>query len=382
MYVLQATGPHVIDDSRNLLYALHQAQLRHTHQGSVWLPTKLITLAGEHTIWLTSSRDLPDILYTGNFSFVASDRFMDVSRLHEHRGLEYWEVVLAGSVRCPLARYYLVNVYAHVDAVNLTAMSAEAASVEYPDPEFLLVPHRFYTHDPRKRPRWILDPVRVNCAPDVFVATRFEDVFLRDTLALRLRRARLKGVFLQKVTFRREPGAARRRFLASILAKCLAYKRRRELCDQLTIEHIARSLQVAPPRKLVAILRSLASVKSSHVETLSPGDMLDTTESMRAQHRLKWNRDLIVVAKDGRGGVWAVDTSSVEGVVFYIDHELMQTSGKLAFIRPAYALAAPNLQHWIDGLSRGDNGLPPAASRLSTHPRHTQKSLRLPPAHS
>lgn len=383
MYVLQATGPYVIDDSRSLLYASHREQLRHTRQGSGWRPTRLITLEGSHTVWIGRGRDLPDLLYTGNFSFVASERFMEAGRVHEHRGLQYWEVDLAGRLRGPRPRYYLVNVYACVDAVNLTAMSAEPASVEYPDPAFLVVPQRSSIYDPKKRPRWILDPVRAKSASEVFVAARFEDIFVRSEVAARLRKASLKGVYLQPVLFRREPVASRRLLLAAVLAECRRRKHRRALLDSMTVTGLARSLALKLPRTLVALLRGLASITRCRVETLSPGEMLEATNSMRAHPRLKWNPDLIVIAKDGRGGMWAVDTSSDDGMVLYIDHELIHAAHRSKPMTPTYEIAAPSLQRWTDRLARGGDGLPPVApsatSAAQAAPRESSRSSRTTP---
>ncbi len=240
--------------------------------------------------------------------------------------------------------YFVVNVFRSPDCMNYTKSNAHFQEhhwdIRIENVDFDILVHKA---DPV-----IIDPTRIPEDARVIVPKHTYDIFLHDEVAQRILKLKPTGMKLVPAQVSVETPAERAKVMRALAAVRRKWEPRIEEAKKLAALSLSEALGIAIAPACEAQLREFAGTIRKHGEVFDLREMVRETQSMRKATDVLWPHHFICVSNDGRGGVFAVDTSKARtdsGPVVYSDHELMQEqAGKLV---PLIEHAADSLAAWV-----------------------------------
>jgi len=284
-----------------------------------------------------------DYLDNNYFGMTLSERMAAIFSEHAN-DCQALELNVRYQSKPSLVKYFIVNVFRYPDCLNYTK-----SKVRYPvDHWDVRIENIDFDVFGREADPVIIDPTRIPKDARVIVPKHTYDIFLHDEVAQQILKLNPTGMKLVPAQVSVETPAERAKVMRALAAVRRKWEPRIEEAKKLAALSLSEALGIAIPPACEAQLREFAGTIRKHGEVFDLREMMRETQSMRKATDILWPHHFICVGNDGRGGVFAVDTSkgrTDSGPVVYSDHELMQEhAGQLV---PHLEHAADSLADWV-----------------------------------
>ena len=281
----------------------------------------------------------------------------------------------------PWGPYWVANWTRKVDCWNLEAGARLAAE------DFKRYNGRQPVPDDKLQPMLVIDSARVPEGIEAFLVHDSNILIISGRLKRAIQRAGMTGWSFDRVPIEggdgnardasrflvhlsipeeppRAPAPARQhaptageKYLRAIVGNDAAIEVGRG-ASASQIDKLERTLSVTLPRSYRSFLESCgrARIEGEHVLGIGAcSDATKATRSMREWSELAWPDSLIVVAEDGRGGCYALDSARIKGddcPVVYFDHELVSADQKTGRLKPKLERVKPGFNGWLKAIAR------------------------------
>ncbi len=331
-----------IDSVLRLSFEHIGKRLDQTMMARYGLPTKLDSWQ-QKPLAIKVVKAWQDCLYHTDYGLIVSDRMATILAQHpsDCQSLSLNVHYRGKSSPSP---YFVVNVFLAPDCMNYTKSNAHFHeyiwNIRIENVDFDILAHKAHPA--------IIDPTRIPEGARVIVPKHTSDIFLHDEVAQRILKLKPTGMKLVPAQVSVETPAERAKVMRALAAVRRKWEPRIEEAKKLAALSLSEALGIAIAPACEAQLREFAGTIRKHGEVFDLREMVRETQSMRKATDILWPHHFICVGNDGRGGVFAVDTSKARtdsGPVVYSDHELMQEqAGKLV---PQLEYAADSLAAWV-----------------------------------